>query len=289
MLEKLDNLSLSKVFRFTNLDGFAELLLTSKKMHNRVKKHSNYFTPSPWVIDISPRLLTDFSIYHTKYIFNIYNKMCKILSPYLKIDMGERIFTDLNEYNADIIPTEIYMLEWLIMNFSKYRDTSSIVINNQEMSYIDVNGEDVPVSEDVYRIKNKFDLLWTFRSMVFIDVISDSEIYNNIPICKLNIFRTRPSADTDISLLDMIEIRLVYDKTSKYYYFEQLSGNRTWSNSVFTIFPESKYAFCFDKAMDILLNVDMTNVENRKKYSLNYHKKMSGTHGWSEYGFHWRV
>ena len=69
MLEKLDPLSLSNVFKFINLDGFAELLLTSKK-YNRVK-NSNYFTPSPWVIDISPRLLTDFSIYYTKYILYI--------------------------------------------------------------------------------------------------------------------------------------------------------------------------------------------------------------------------
>ena len=198
----------SILFSFLEYGDAASLFYLSKDMKDVITKYYNYFYKAPWLYDVIPRIISNdnkiikISKDRIQAVYHIFNSIKGQLSPILPtITEGKRVFdTHLNEYNAEIMPIEIYILEWLVMNFSKHQN-------------INIMWNDVIVGDsNIYELSTKGGV-WIFQTMTYLDVFITDTSYNSIPICKKNL-------DSDTVLY------LMYDIFGKCYYFcEQIAAN----------------------------------------------------------------
>ena len=183
------------IYSYLEYDDATSLLYVSKYNSKLVKDYFEHFHASKWITDIAPRI---FDGKLSKEIYNIYstwNTIYNMFKGYLNItDDGNIIYNDLNIFNANKIPLEIYMLEWLVVNYIE--DIDRVSIGWEGMLFDEYR---------LYRLHTKNNGTWVFRDMDYIDVIVDQSV-NCFSICKFQANRTT-------------DIHLMYDISSERYYF----------------------------------------------------------------------
>ena len=228
----------SILFSFLEYDDAASLFYLSKDMKEVIIKYYTYFYKAPWLYDVIPRIISNHDNQIVKIskdrihaAYHIFNSIKRELSPILPtITEGKRVFDiSLNEHNAEIIPIEIYILEWFVMNFSKHQN-------------INIMWNDVIVGDsDIYELSTKGGV-WIFQTMTYLDVFITDTSYNSIPICKKKL-------DSDTVLY------LMYNLLGRCYYFcEQVLDTDREEYYHSYINPQSSISLDFWGALDKIIH-----------------------------------
>ena len=238
------------IFSFLEYDSAKQLIYVSKYFYELIDDFLKYFHIGPWVRDITPRVLNGQLPEDVSEIYKIWNDINHLISPCLVDGIGKiGTFNNLTASNANIIPIEVYMLEWMVMNFTSNKDRIAVIWDDREVGHY-----------NLYRLKSTVGITWIFRDMTYIYVLVDElygdeiGIYSGIPICKTVL-------DYDRNL------ELIYDIVSGSYYFETVDSNRS-SDRRQEYFRntgiEARRYKCnrdFMSALDVIVNNDLTYLE----------------------------